>query len=212
MATKILLKKSVTAGGVPLVADLDVGEIAFNTVDRKLYTKDAGLAIRRLDGAYIDSTAPSNPTEGDLWYDTANDLLKAHNGSAFVAAGYQTLTALEDTTITSVATGEILKHNGTAWINNTLAEAGIATAAQGTLATNALPKTGGALTGAVTTNSTFDGRDVSVDGTKLDGIEALADVTDVTNVTAAGALMDSELTSLASVKAINQGLTTTSNV
>ncbi|MDB4396402.1 tail fiber domain-containing protein [bacterium] len=37
-----------------------------------------------------------------------------------------------------------------------------------------LPLAGGALTGAVTTNSTFDGRNVSVDGTKLDGIEANA--------------------------------------
>ena len=50
------------------------------------------------------------------------------------------------------------------------------------------------------------------DHTKLDGIEASADVTDTTNVTAAGALMDSECSSLASVKAINQGLTTTSGV
>ena len=50
------------------------------------------------------------------------------------------------------------------------------------------------------------------DHTKLNGIEASADVTDSTNVTAAGALMDSECTSLASVKAINQGLTTTSDV
>ena len=33
-----------------------------------------------------------------------------------------------------------------------------------------LASTGGALTGAITTNSTFDGRNVSVDGTKLDGI------------------------------------------
>jgi hypothetical protein len=65
------------------------------------------------------------------------------------------------------------------------------------------------MTGAITTNSTFDGRDVSVDGTKLDGIESLADVTDVTNVTAAGALMDSELTDIASVKALNQGVATT---
>ena len=60
-----------------------------------------------------------------------------------------------------------------------------ATSAQGTLASNALPKAGGALTGAVTTNSTFDGRDVATDGTKLDAIEALADVTDATNVLAA---------------------------
>jgi len=115
-----------------------------------------------------------------------------------------------------------------------------ATAAQGTLATNALPKSGGAMTGAITTNSTFDGRDVATDGTKLDGIEsnatadqtdaeiraaveaasdsnvftdadhsklnaieASADVTDATNVTAAGALMDSEVTNLAQVKAFD---------
>jgi uncharacterized protein YqgQ len=84
-----------------------------------------------------------------------------------------------------------------------------ATAAQGTTADAALPKAGGAMTGAITTNSTFDGRDVATDGTKLDGIEASADVTDATNVTAAGALMDSELTAIASVKALNQGVATT---
>ena len=39
--------------------------------------------------------------------------------------------------------------------------------------------------------------------TKLNAIEALADVTDTTNVTAAGALMDSEVTNLAQVKAFD---------
>ena len=109
-----------------------------------------------------------------------------------------------------------------------------------TTANAALPKTGGAMTGAITTNSTFDGRDVATDGAKLDGIEASAtadqtdaeiraaveaasdsnvftdadhsklnaieasaDVTDATNVTAAGALMDSEVTNLAQVKAFD---------
>jgi hypothetical protein len=33
-----------------------------------------------------------------------------------------------------------------------------------------LPASGGAMTGAITTNSTFDGRDVATDGVKLDGI------------------------------------------
>ena len=84
-----------------------------------------------------------------------------------------------------------------------------AVAATVIVANAALPKAGGALTGPVITTSTFDGRDVSVDGAKLDGIEAAADVTDVTNVTSAGALMDSELTSIDSVKALNQGVTTT---
>ena len=113
-----------------------------------------------------------------------------------------------------------------------------------TTANAALPKAGGAMSGAITTSSTFDGRNVSVDGTKLDGIEAsatadqtgaqiktayeaetnaftdaqftklggieaLATVTNTASVTAAGALMDSELTSIASVKALNQGVATT---
>jgi len=50
------------------------------------------------------------------------------------------------------------------------------------------------------------------DHTKLNAIEASADVTDTTNVTSAGALMDSELANLAAVKAINQGLTSGSDV
>jgi hypothetical protein len=44
------------------------------------------------------------------------------------------------------------------------------------------------------------------DKTKLDAIEASADVTDTANVTSAGALMDSELTSIANVKALNQSV------
>ena len=39
-----------------------------------------------------------------------------------------------------------------------------------TVANAALPKAGGAMTGAITTNSTFDTRDVATDGTKLDTI------------------------------------------
>jgi hypothetical protein len=58
-----------------------------------------------------------------------------------------------------------------------------------------LPLAGGAITGAITTNSTFDGRDVSVDGTKLDGIEtnATADQTDAEIRTAVEAATDSNV-------------------
>jgi hypothetical protein len=45
-----------------------------------------------------------------------------------------------------------------------------------------------------------EGPFVDGDKTKLDGIESGADVTDTANVTAAGALMDSEVTNLADVK------------
>ena len=188
MATQILIKRSSTGGGVPTTSDITAGEFAVNLVDRKLYTNN-GTAVIRLDSAYVDSTAPANGVEGDLWYDTANNLLKTHNGTGFVAAGYTTLTefgvtataaelnkldgvtattaelnkldgvtattaeinyidgvtsniqtqlngksatthnhtldSLSNTTITSNTSGEILKWNGTAWVNNTLAEAGI---------------------------------------------------------------------------------------
>jgi hypothetical protein len=50
-----------------------------------------------------------------------------------------------------------------------------------------------AANGNITVTGTVDGRDVAADGTKLDGIESGADVTDTANVTAAGALMDSEV-------------------
>ena len=50
-----------------------------------------------------------------------------------------------------------------------------------------LPLAGGTLTGNIVMSGaqTVDGRDVSVDGTKLDGIATSADVTDTTNVVAA---------------------------
>ena len=47
-----------------------------------------------------------------------------------------------------------------------------ATAAQGTTADAALPKAGGAMTGAITTTSTFDGRDIAADGAVLDAVVA----------------------------------------
>jgi hypothetical protein len=52
-------------------------------------------------------------------------------------------------------------------------------------------------------NSSFTGAQIDAAITKVGGIEALADVTNTANVTAAGALMDSEVTNLAAVKAFD---------
>ena len=64
---------------------------------------------------------------------------------------------------------------------------GVDVAAAGTLATNAMPKSGGAFSGAVTTNNTIDGRQVGADGDKLDTIAENATVdqtvTDSTSTT-----------------------------
>src|SRR6056300_631510 len=65
------------------------------------------------------------------------------------------------------------------------------------------------VSGSITLSGNVDGRDIASDGSKLDGIEASADVTDTTNVTAAGALMDSELTDLDGVKSLTVPNSTT---
>ena len=72
------------------------------------------------------------------------------------------------------------------------------------LNSNNITGTGGLnITGNIALTGTVDGRDVAADGTRLDTIEDNADVTDTANVTAAGALMDSEVTNLAQVKAFD---------
>ena len=85
--------------------------------------------------------------------------------------------------------------------------------------------TGGISDGNVLTanDAVSDDDFLRINGTEVEGLTAAqvrtainvedgADVTDTTNVTNAGALMDSELTNLAAVKAIDQGLATGNNV
>ena len=109
MANKIKIKQSSVSAKVPLAADLEQGELAINTLDEKLYTKNS---------------------------------------------------------------------------TNVVVQLGITDAQESAITAN---------TAKISYNST--------DSTKLGLIEASADVTDVTNVTAAGALMDSELAGIAAVKA-----------
>ena len=39
------------------------------------------------DTYFISATAPGSPTTGDLWFDTANSIMKVYDGSGFVNAG-----------------------------------------------------------------------------------------------------------------------------
>jgi hypothetical protein len=139
---------------------------------------------------------------------------------------------LGDVTITAAATGEVLRYNGTAWVDAVLAYSDLSGAPtnvstftndSGYITATNLGYTAAATQGTVTSDQGNDatlpgattanaGLLVAADKVKLNGIETGADVTDTTNVTAAGALMDSELADEAAVKGINQALTTTSDV
>ncbi|MFA7308905.1 MAG: tail fiber domain-containing protein [Patescibacteria group bacterium] len=79
------------------------------------------------------ATAPSvSPTgEGRIYFDNVlNKYRVSENGAAYAdlvgGGGASTLDGLTDVIITTPATGEILRYNGTNWVNTTLAGSGIA--------------------------------------------------------------------------------------
>jgi len=96
-------------------------------------------------------TAVEAASDSNVFTDADHTKLNAIEASADVtdATNVTAAGALMDSEVTNLAAVKAF------------AASDYATAAQGTLATNALPKAGGALTGAVTTNSTFDGVDVA---------------------------------------------------
>ncbi len=51
MANTFIPKRSTVVGKVPLPADLQIGELAINLADRKIYTKDANSAVVQLNDA-----------------------------------------------------------------------------------------------------------------------------------------------------------------
>jgi len=192
-------------------------------------SKDAALAaLDSFDDRYLGQKS-SNPTTdndgnalvaGALFFDTTSDVMKVYEGSSWVAAyasvSGSLIAASNLSDLASVSGARTNLGLGTA---ATTAATDYATAAQGTLADNALPKAGGAMTGAITTNSTFDGRDVATDGTKLDGIEAgaTADQTSaeirslVESASDSNVFTDADHTKLNSIEA-SANVTDTANV
>jgi hypothetical protein len=56
MANKVLLKKSSVTAKVPLVGDLDYGELALNYTDEKLYFKNASNVIKSFNVGAVGTT------------------------------------------------------------------------------------------------------------------------------------------------------------
>jgi len=209
------ISSSAAGYSLPVATDTVLGGIElFSNTDQSVAANAVTTTASRTYGIQLnsDNQAVVNVPWTNTTYTVGDGGLTEINFTSADNAKLDGIEANADITDTSnvTAAGALMDSEVTNLAQvKAFDSADYATAAQGVNADAALPLAGGALTGAVTTNSTFDGRDVATDGTKLDGIEASADVTDTANVTAAGALMDSELTSEASVKALDQGVATT---
>jgi hypothetical protein len=77
---------------------------------------------RRRAGAHRQRAAAGFSTDWDTAFSWGD-----HASAGYLADHYdgKPQYALADVTITSIAANEVLKWNGTAWVNNTLAELGV---------------------------------------------------------------------------------------
>ena len=153
--------------------------------------------------AAIDALVDSAP--GAL--DTLNELAAALGDDANYATTITAALALKATKASPTFTGTVAIPN--------VANLETAVVANTAKLTNVSTNLSATANGTSLTVESSDGNNVALpaattsawgvmsddQATKLDGIEASADVTDATNVTAAGALMDSECSNLAAVKA-----------
>ena len=168
-----LSAKTSPAGSEELLIN-DSGTSKKITIDNVTENNFTDALKTKLDGIEASATADQSNAEIKTAYEANSDT------NAFTDADHSKLDGIEAsadvTDATNVTAAGALMDSEVTNLAQVKAfdSSDYATSAQGTLATNALPKSGGAMTGAITTNSTFDGRDVATDGAKLDGIAASA--------------------------------------
>jgi hypothetical protein len=144
MANTVVLKRSSVTGKNPTTGDLALGELALNTYDGNLFfKKDNGTAsimsVATLTGTQTltNKTLSAATLSGTLT--TANGV--GTNGQVLTSTGtgvnwttfsVSTLDSLTDVTISNPAAQQVLKYNGSQWINaaNDVAVASAVFAAQ----------------------------------------------------------------------------------
>ena len=136
MSNKIILKKSSVVAKVPLTTDLEYGELALNYADGKLYFKNSSNVVNSFAAnvdlsSYVSLTGTQTLTNKTLSSPVLTGSLTAGgstgiNGQILVSTGTgvqwqslasNTLDGLTDVVISSPQAQQVLKFNGTQWIN-----------------------------------------------------------------------------------------------
>lgn len=214
----------VQASGLNIEGFTNGTSITVDAANDKLLLSDGGvekyISVSQLfDTSDFDSEVAANSAvsantdkvSADGSVRTHSDVTDAGSGAIITDVERDKLTNIEDnadvTDIDTVRAAGALMDDEISNLAQVKAfdKTDYATAAQGTTADSALQDiTGESVTDLSDVTSAGSGAIItSAERTKLNGIEASADVTDATNVKAAGALMDSEVTNLAQVKAFD---------
>ena len=123
MATKLIAKKSSVVDKVPLTTDLDIGELAINLVDKKLYSKQAdGTVVHLLpdvvnvEGIQFDTTTALANVEGLLtWNDGEGTLnLGLRDGNVTLQLGQEMVVLVKNDTALPITDGQVVYISGAA--------------------------------------------------------------------------------------------------
>ena len=105
--------------------------LANNTVTNTgVITVNGNAGTVTVNDVKISATAPANPVQWTVWYDTANSLLKSYNGTAWSAVGavlsvnWQTGNVTVQATLTNITSSEI--KTGTATTQKSVTAAALA--------------------------------------------------------------------------------------
>lgn len=148
------------------------GPIANDTTTITPPTAGATLTVSGGVGITVSGSSTTLTITGTDASTTSKGIASFNSSDFSVASGAVSIVdaGIDHNSLTNYSTNEHID-----WTSTTSAFSTSGTAATGALT----------VTGNITVSGTVDGRDVATDGTKLDGIEASADVTDEANVTAA---------------------------
>jgi hypothetical protein len=111
-----------TTATMSTLASLGIGGLTVNVGKITAPTSNTTFASLRLP----HGTAPTSPADGDVWTTTSGIFTRVNGTTVgpLSAGGGGNLDSLTDVVITTPSTGQVLKYNGTNWVNDTDATGG----------------------------------------------------------------------------------------